>query len=172
MTRALVSALGVAAHRDALDLDFRPAWQAAHADRGARRLVRPEPLRVYLVHRLKVGEVGEEHGRLGDAVERRFRRHENCREIVEDTSRLSADVVASDELPALSVECDLPGAEDEIARDDRLAIRTDRSGGAVRLCAAKIHLLPLSIARRSRRAREPHHPPAGRYAGRARRARR
>src|SRR5438105_10172533 len=63
MTRALVSGLDVAAHRDAFDLDLRSAEQSG-ADRGPRRLVGSEPLPINLVHCLEVGEVRQEDGRL------------------------------------------------------------------------------------------------------------
>src|SRR6266702_4756330 len=151
MTRALVSGLDVAPHRDALDLDLRPA-QKGSADRRARRLVRTEPLRVDLVHRLEILEVREEYGRLGHAVERRVRGNEDGGEVVEDAPRLCAHVVAAHELAVLCVERELPRAEDKIACDDRLAIWADGRGRAVRSGGAKVHLLPLSRARRRRRA--------------------
>src|SRR4029077_7808052 len=114
MTRAPVSALSVTAYRDAFDFHLRPAQQG-RPDRGTRRLVGPEPLGVNLVHRLEVFEIGEEHGRLRNAGERRFGGDEDGSEIVEDASRLGADVVAADELPGLRVERKLPGAEHEVA---------------------------------------------------------
>src|SRR5919204_1956040 len=144
MTRALVSALGVTAHRDAFDLDLRTARERGDADGRARGLVRPEPLRIDLVHRLEVAEVREEDRRLGHPVERRLRGDEDRGEVVEHPSRLLPYVVAPDELAALRVERELPGAEDEVARDDRLAIRTHGRGRAVRLARANVHLLPLS----------------------------
>src|SRR5712691_398178 len=139
MTRALVSALDVAAHRDAFDLDLRPAEQSG-ADRGPRRLVGPEPLSVDLVHRLKIREVREEDRRLRHAVERRVGGDEDSGEVVEDAACLDAHVAAADELAALRVERELPRAENEVSRDDRLAIRTDGRGRAVRFADAKIHL--------------------------------
>src|SRR5438309_10877386 len=116
MTRALVSALDVTAHRDAFDLDLRPA-QERRTDRGSRRLVRAEPLRIDLVHRLEVREVREEHRGLRHAVERRIGRDKDCGEVVQDAPGLDAYVVAADELTALGVEGELPGAEHQVTRD-------------------------------------------------------
>src|SRR5712691_10693764 len=97
MTRALVSALDVTAHRDAVDLHLRPAEERG-ADGGTRWFVGPESLPVDLVHRLEVGKVRQEHRRLRDAVERGVGRDEDGGEVVEDAPRLRADVVAADEL--------------------------------------------------------------------------
>ena len=131
MTRALVSGLDVTAHRDAVDLHLR-ASQKRSPDRRASRLVGPEPLGVDLIHRLEVLEIGEVHRRLRHAVERGLGRDQNGGEIVEDAPCLGADVVPADELPGLGIERELARAENEVARDDRLALRTDRCRGAVR----------------------------------------
>src|SRR5207302_11378682 len=57
--------------------------------------------------------------------------------VVEDTTRLLADV-AGDDLPALRVERDLPGAEDKLALDDGLAVRSDRTRRLVGRDRAKL----------------------------------
>ena len=147
MTRALVSELGVTANRDAVDLDLRTAKQR-RTNRGARRLVSSKPLRVHLVHRLEVGEVREEHGRLRDTIERGVGRDEDRGEVVEHAPGLGTHVVAADQLAGLRIKRELSRAKHQIARDDRLAVRSDRRGCAVRFGGAKIHLLPLSRARR------------------------
>src|SRR2546430_14138269 len=98
MTRALVSELGVTANRDAVDLDLRTAKQR-RTNRGARRLVSSKPLRVHLVHRLEVGEVREEHGRLRDTIERGVGRDEDRGEVVEHAPGLGTQLVAADQLP-------------------------------------------------------------------------
>src|SRR5438132_173018 len=137
MTRALVSGLDVAAHRDAFDLDLRSAEQSG-ADRGPRRLVGSEPLPIDLIHCLEVGEVRQEDGRLRYAVERGVGRDEDRGEVVEHAPCLCSHVIAADELAALGIQRELPRTEHEVAREDRLAIRADGRGRAVRFGDAAI----------------------------------
>ena len=108
---------------DRLDLDERAGRQGRHLERGARRRLVADVLRVDLVHAGEVVEVLEEDSRLDELVQTRARGLEDRPEVRKDLLRLLADR-ASHELRVTGLERHLAGDEYEPAGHDRLRVRS------------------------------------------------
>lgn len=96
-----------------LDKEFRSDEIAAYAE--ARRRIFLEIFGINLVHRLEVGEIGDEDLTVGHVRKRRAARRQHRLDIFQHSARLRLDVTASDQLSVL-VERQKAGGVDHIAR--------------------------------------------------------
>jgi quercetin dioxygenase-like cupin family protein len=109
-----------------LDLDLRAGHgEPAHLDERARRTRSAEDLLANGVDLRPVVDVGQEHRYLDDVCERRAAGGEDRAHVRECLPRLLDDVLAPDQ-PAVLVDGDATGNEEEIADADGIRVMADR----------------------------------------------
>src|SRR5215211_4869570 len=140
---------GSADSRDGLDLHASARGQCGDPHRRPGGWFRTHVARVDGVHRLEVGKVDEEHGRLHDALPAAARRLEDRLQVLAHLLGLLLDPGA-DDTGAPDLYGYLPGDEDEVAHADRLRIRgtLERRGRALGADDGLLsHRSPLSCGR-------------------------
>src|SRR5437899_5177516 len=89
-----------------------------------------EELRIDSIHRLEIGDVLQEDGRLDDPVHARARSGEHGGKILQRPLGLCLHIAL--DLVGRRVAADLTGCEDEPARLDRLRVRASSGRGILR----------------------------------------